>query len=83
MSRIVFGPQDIVFACIYVIGITNQKANYGESSQLFFSLFLMKKVYGKWFFFFSKFGRLWLGRIIESWSCLVVDDKWVKNVFMV
>ena len=33
--------------------------------------------------FFPKFGRLWLGRIIESWSCLVVDDKWVMNVFRV
>ena len=76
-------PQDIVFAWIYVIGITNRRANYGERSQLFFSLFLMKKVYGKMFFFSSKFGRLWLGRIIESLNCLVVDDKWVMNVFRV
>ena len=48
-----------------------------------------KKYMGKWFLF-SKFGRLWLVMIIESWSCLVVDDKcmnvfrnWVINVFRV
>jgi len=49
----------------------------------------MKKVYWKWFLF-SKFDRLWLVMIIESWSCLVVDHKcmnvfrkWVMNVFRV
>ena len=82
-------PQDVVFAWIYVIGITNRRPNYGERSQLFFSLFLMKKVYGK-MVSFSKFSRLWLVMIIESWSYLVVDDKcmnvfrkWVINVFRV
>ena len=54
-----------------------------------FLCFSRKKYKRKWFLF-SKFGRLWLVMIIESWSYLVVDDqcmndfrKWVINVFRV
>ena len=54
-----------------------------------FLCFSWKKYMEKWFLF-PKFGRLWLVMIIESWSCLVVDDKcmnvfrkWVINVFRV
>ena len=72
-------PQDIVFAWIYVTGITNQGENYGEKSQLFFSLFLVKEVYGKMVFFFFPnlvgFFWSWLLRVGVVW--LLTINAWM------
>ena len=83
VSQILFGPS-IHCLCLNICHwYKKSESKFWREITTF--LFFVSHEKSKWenVFFFSKFGRLWLGRIVESWSCLVVDDKWVMNVFRV
>ena len=71
-------PQDIFFAWIYVIGITNWRANYGERSQLFFSLFLMKSIWGNCFFFPNLVGCGWSWLLRVRVVLLLTINAWMS-----
>ena len=84
VSQILFGPSRHCL-CLNICHWYNKSKSKlcREITTFLFFVSHEKSIWENVFFFSSKFGRLWLGRIIESLSCLVVDDKWVMNVFRV